>query len=80
LVVICSTRASKCGRDEKLAPMYELSCSLATLEPPSPETLALYEALRTNPAERNRFFGTLGGAVSSAEYARRHATLVRDNG
>ena len=55
-------------RDEKLAPMYELSCSLATLEPPSPETLALYQALRTNPAERNRFFGTLGGAVSPLEY------------
>jgi flavin-dependent dehydrogenase len=55
-------------RDENFAPMYELSCSLATLEPPSPETLALYEALRTNPAERDRFFGTLGGAVSPAEY------------
>jgi 2-polyprenyl-6-methoxyphenol hydroxylase-like FAD-dependent oxidoreductase len=55
-------------RDEELAPMYELSCSLATLEPPSPEMLALYEALRTNSVERNRFFGTLGGAVSPSEY------------
>jgi hypothetical protein len=37
------------SRDEKLTPMYELSCSHAMLEPPSPETLALYQALRTNP-------------------------------
>ena len=55
-------------RDEQFAPMYELSCSLATLEPPSPEMLALYKALRTNPIERNRFFGTLGGAVPPPEY------------
>ena len=55
-------------RDEHFAPMYELSCSLATLEPPSTELLALYEALRTNPIERNRFFGTLGGAASPSEY------------
>ena len=55
-------------RDEHFTPMYELSCSLATLEPPSPEMLALYQALRTNPIERNRFFGTLGGAVPPCEY------------
>jgi hypothetical protein len=48
--------------------MYELSCGLATLEPPSPEMLALYEALRTNPIERNRFFGTIGGTVPPSEY------------
>jgi flavin-dependent dehydrogenase len=55
-------------RDEQFAPMYDLSCSLASLEPPPPETLALYEALRTNPVDRNRFFGTLGGAVPPSEY------------
>lgn len=55
-------------RDEQFVPMYELSCSLATLDPPSPEMSALYEALRTNPIERNRFFGTLGGAVPPSEY------------
>jgi flavin-dependent dehydrogenase len=55
-------------RDEQLTPMYELSCSMAALEAPSPEMLALYEALRTNSVERNRFFGTLGGAVSPSEY------------
>jgi len=55
-------------RDERLTPMYDLSCSMATLEPPSPEMLALYGALRTNEVERNRFFGTLGGGVPTADY------------
>jgi flavin-dependent dehydrogenase len=55
-------------RDEHFTPMYELSCSLATLEPPSPEMFALYQALRSNSIERNRFFGTLGGAVPPSEY------------
>jgi flavin-dependent dehydrogenase len=55
-------------RDEQFTPMYDLSCSLATLEPPSPQMLALYEALRNNAIERNRFFGTLGGTVPSSEY------------
>jgi 2-polyprenyl-6-methoxyphenol hydroxylase-like FAD-dependent oxidoreductase len=55
-------------RDEQMVPMYELSCNLATLEPPSPEMLALYEALRSNPIERDRFFGTLAGAVPAHEY------------
>ena len=55
-------------RDEQFTPMYELSCSLASLEPPPAETMALYQALRTNPIERNRFFGTLGGAVRPPEF------------
>ena len=55
-------------RDQNFEPMYELSCSLATLDPPSPEMLALYEALRHSPIERNRFFGTLGGTVPPSEY------------
>jgi flavin-dependent dehydrogenase len=55
-------------RDEQFTPMYDLSCSLATLEPPSPEMLALDEALRTNSIERNRCFGTLGGTVPPSEY------------
>jgi hypothetical protein len=30
--------------------------------------LALYEALRTNPIERNRFFGTIGGTFPPSVY------------
>jgi hypothetical protein len=55
-------------RDERLTPMYDLSCGLAGLAPPSPEMMAFYRALRTNAVERNRFFGRLGGIVPVAEY------------
>jgi flavin-dependent dehydrogenase len=55
-------------RDEHLKPMYDLCCNLAGLAPPPPEMLALYQALRYDTAERNRFFGTLGGTVPIPEY------------
>jgi flavin-dependent dehydrogenase len=55
-------------RDEEAGPMYQLTCSLATLAPPRPETLALYQALRCNQSEQDRFFGTLAGTVPITEY------------
>jgi flavin-dependent dehydrogenase len=55
-------------RDEHLKPMYDLCCDLAGLAPPSPEMIALYQALRYDEIERNRFFGTLGGIVPIPEY------------
>jgi flavin-dependent dehydrogenase len=55
-------------RDETFAPMYDLSCAMAALEPPPPEMLPVYQALRGNPLERDRYFGTLGGTVSIPEY------------
>jgi flavin-dependent dehydrogenase len=55
-------------RDDDLAPMYDLTCNLASLAPPPPEMLALYQALRSDAVERDRFFGTLGGTVSIPEY------------
>jgi 2-polyprenyl-6-methoxyphenol hydroxylase-like FAD-dependent oxidoreductase len=50
-------------RDEHFAPMYDLTCGMAGLEPPRPEMLALCQALRHNSVERDRYFGTLGGTV-----------------
>jgi 2-polyprenyl-6-methoxyphenol hydroxylase-like FAD-dependent oxidoreductase len=55
-------------RDEQGGPMYELTCSLASLEPPPAEMLALYQALRSNQPEADRFFGTLAGTFPIAEY------------
>lgn len=55
-------------RDERFAAMYDLSCDMAAYEPPPPEMQALFGALRDNPAERNRYFGTLAGTVPIAEY------------
>jgi flavin-dependent dehydrogenase len=37
-------------------------------EPPPPEMLALYQALRHNSVERDRYFGTLGGTVPIPEF------------
>jgi hypothetical protein len=55
-------------RDEHFGPMFDLCCDLAALEPPPPEIQALYKALRDNPVERDRYFGTLGGTVPIPEY------------
>jgi hypothetical protein len=55
-------------RDEHFEPMYDLCCNMAAIEPPPPEMLALYQALRDNPVERDRYFGTLGGTVPIPEY------------
>jgi hypothetical protein len=48
--------------------MYEFTCQLATLSPPTPETAKLYLAPRTNKAETNRFHGTFNGTVSIPEF------------
>src|SRR6516162_10794283 len=55
-------------RDEHFAPLYDLTCGMAALEPPQPEMLALYQALRHNSVERDRYFGTLGGTVPIPEF------------
>jgi hypothetical protein len=55
-------------RDEHFAPMYDLTCGMAALEPPQPEMLALYQALCHNSVERDRYFGTLGGTVPIPEF------------
>jgi 2-polyprenyl-6-methoxyphenol hydroxylase-like FAD-dependent oxidoreductase len=55
-------------RDEHLLPMYELTFGLAHLAPPPPEIQMLYQALRSNRRETDRFFGTLAGTVPIPEY------------
>jgi len=50
---------------------------LAALEPPPPEVLALYVALRHDAIERSRYFGTLGGTVPIPEYYYTPANLQR---
>ena len=50
------------------AQMYDLTCAWRAFEPPPPEMLALYQALRHNSVERDRYFGTLGGTVPIPEF------------
>lgn len=55
-------------RNEEVTPMYHLNSELATLEPPPPEMQQLFEALRNNQSETDRFFGALAGTVPVAEF------------
>lgn len=49
-------------------PMYEMTCQLAALAPPPAEMLQLFEALRENQVETNRFLGVTAGTVPVEEF------------
>jgi flavin-dependent dehydrogenase len=49
-------------------PIYDYTCQLGALEPPPAEMLQLFEALRENREEVNRFLGVTAGTVSAEEF------------
>ena len=55
-------------RDAAVSAMYEMTCDMAKLAPPSPGQQALFEALRRNPAETDRFMGTIAGTVPIRDF------------
>lgn len=55
-------------RNKATTPLYELTCQLAALEPPSPQMQYLLGALRGNQTETNRYFGTIAGTVPISEF------------
>jgi flavin-dependent dehydrogenase len=55
-------------RNELSAPGFQTTIEFARLEPPPPHMQELFAALRDNPAERDRLFGTFAGTVDPAEY------------
>jgi flavin-dependent dehydrogenase len=55
-------------RNEGALPMYELTCQLAALAPPPAEMIQLFEALRENQEEANRFIGVTAGTVPVEEF------------
>jgi flavin-dependent dehydrogenase len=55
-------------RNEATAETYRTTVQFAHLEPPPPEMQPLFEALRDDPHETARFFGTVIGTVSGAEF------------
>jgi flavin-dependent dehydrogenase len=55
-------------RNEAALPLYEFTCQLAMLEPPSPEMQQLFAALRHDQEQANRFFGVMAGTVPVAEF------------
>ena len=55
-------------RDATVLPMYEMTCDLATLEPPTPEMQQMFAALRGNQEEIDRFLGTMAGTTPIPEF------------
>jgi len=56
------------ARDAAVSAMYEMTCEMARLAPPSPPQQQLFEALRHNTAETDRFMGTIAGTVPIREF------------
>jgi 2-polyprenyl-6-methoxyphenol hydroxylase-like FAD-dependent oxidoreductase len=59
-------------RDESVMPMYELTCEMATLDPPSLEMQHRFAAMRGDQEAISRFLGMLAGSVGVAEFLSRH--------
>lgn len=55
-------------RNEATAETYATTIRFAHLAPPAPEMEPLFAALRSNREETGRFFGTVTGTVSTAEF------------
>ena len=55
-------------RDSQVLPMYELTCELATLEPPPPELQQLLGAVHGNQEAMDAFARVIAGVTSPAEF------------
>jgi 2-polyprenyl-6-methoxyphenol hydroxylase-like FAD-dependent oxidoreductase len=56
------------ARDKQVQPMYEFTCQLATLEPPSPEQQHLFAAMHGNQSAMDGFARMNAGTISPAEF------------
>ena len=56
------------GRDERVLPMYEFTCQLATLEPPPPEMQKLIGAIHGRRKAMDAFAQMNAGTISPAEF------------
>ena len=56
------------ARDARVKAMYELTCHLATLEPPPPETQQLFAATHGNQQAMDMFVRMNAGTISPAEF------------
>jgi flavin-dependent dehydrogenase len=55
-------------RNEAVMPFYELTLQFARLEPPPPEMQQLFAAMRGNQEATDRYFATIEGTLSPAEF------------
>ena len=51
-----------------IMPFYELTCQMATLAPPEPDVLSIYQILQSTQDDTNAFLGTITGAVSPSSF------------
>jgi hypothetical protein len=56
------------ARDRQVLPMYELTCQLATLEPPPPELQQLLAAVHGDQEAMDAFARVMAGVTSPAEF------------
>jgi 2-polyprenyl-6-methoxyphenol hydroxylase-like FAD-dependent oxidoreductase len=54
---------SQSTRDQRVKPMYDFTCQLATLEPPPPHMQQLFAALHGNQEATNRFYSAITGRL-----------------
>jgi flavin-dependent dehydrogenase len=55
-------------RNQETRDLYELTYEFASLTPPTVQQQALFESLRGDPEQMNRFLGTVAGTVSIPEF------------
>lgn len=55
-------------RNEAAMPFYELTTQFARLEPPPPEMQQLFAAMKGNQEATDRYFATIEGTISPAEF------------
>ncbi len=55
-------------RNQAVMPMFEMTCDLARLQPPTPEMQQLFGALRGNQRQTDRFLGVVAGTVPVNEF------------
>ena len=56
------------NRNEAATPIYELTCQLASLDPPPPEMAQLFFALQGNQEQTDRLIGAIVGTTSVPEF------------
>jgi flavin-dependent dehydrogenase len=55
-------------RNDTALAMYQVTCDMAKLEPPTPQMQSLFASLRGQEEETGRFLGTLAGSVPATEF------------
>lgn len=61
-------RAYTSRRDERVKPLYDFTCELATLAPPPPQMQQLFGALHHNQLATNQFYSAITGSLPFPQF------------